>query len=217
MRVVMIGPPGAGKGAQGALVAAHFGIPHIVMGDLLRDHVARRTDLGRAVDRHLRRGELVPDKIMLCIVRQALVAAKAAGGDYVVDGVPRNMSQARAAHKMATEVGMAAEVAIQLRADDEELTRRLLARAAVQHRADDTEQVIRHRLELYQQVTQPILAWYSRRGILVSVDATPPIDEVGREIVAALELKLPAPGHVPARVRPPVDLTGLGAECAQAG
>ena len=217
MRVVLIGPPGAGKGAQGALIAAHFGIPRVVMGDLLRDHVARRTDLGRAVDRHLSRGELVPDKIMLCIVRQAMVAAKAAGGDYVIDGAPRTISQARAAYKIATELDMTVNVAIQLQAGEEELTRRLLARAAVEHRADDTEQVIRHRLELYQQVTKPILAWYSRRGILVSVDATRPIDEVGRDIVAALELQPRAPGHVPARVRPPVDLTGLGAECAQAG
>ena len=214
MRVLMIGPPGAGKGTQGALIAAHFDIPRIVVGDLLRDHVARRTDLGRVVHRHLGRGELVPDKIVLCIVREALIAARAAGGDYVFDGVPRTMAQARAAHKIATELGMTANVAVQLRAGEEELTRRLLARAAVEHRADDTEPVIRHRLELYRHMTQPILAWYSRRGILISVDATRPVDEVGRQILAALELKRQPPGHVPPRVRQPVDLTRLGAECA---
>ncbi len=216
MRILMIGPPGAGKGTQGALIAAHFDIPRIVVGDLLRDHVARRTDLGRAVDRHLSRGDLVPDKIMLCIVRQALAAARAAGSGYVLDGLPRTMTQARAAYKIATELGMSANVAVHLRAGEEELMRRLLARAALEHRSDDTEEVIRHRLDLYQQVTQPIIAWDAQRGILVSVDAMRPAGEVAREILAALEARRLWAGHMPARVRRPVDLTGLGARCGQA-
>ena len=195
--------------------AAHFDLPRIVMGDLLRDHVARGTDLGRAVDSHLSRGELVPDEIMLCIVRQALIAARAVGSGYVFDGVPRTMAQARGAYKIALELGMSATVAVHLRADEKELIRRLLARAALEHRYDDTEAVIRHRLELYEQVTRPIIAWYSRRGILVSVDAMRPVEEVGREILAALELKRPSDGRIPARVRQTVDLTRLGAQCAQ--
>jgi adenylate kinase len=215
MRIVMIGPPGAGKGTQGAVIAAHFDLPRIVVGDLLRDHVARRTGLGRAVDSHLGRGELVPDEIMLCIVRQALDAARAAGSGYVFDGVPRTMAQARGAYKIAQKLGMSANVAVHLRADDEELIQRLLTRAAVEHRADDTEEVIRHRLDLYQQVTQPIIAWYSRRGILVSVDAMRPVGEVGREILDALELRRPSAGHSSAIVRQPVDLTRLGAQCVQ--
>src|SRR5215469_6104889 len=193
MRIVMIGPPGAGKGTQGALIAEHFDIPRIVMGDLLRDHVARHTNLGRVVDGYLGRGELVPDDVMLCIVRQALIAARAAGGGYVFDGVPRTMAQARAAYKIAVKLGMTANVAVHLGADDGELIRRLLARAALERRSDDTESVIRHRLELYHQVTQPIIAWYSLRGILVSVDAMRPVGEVSREILAALELKRPSP------------------------
>ncbi len=96
MRVLMIAPPGAGKGTQGALIAAHFGIPHIATGELLRDHVARRTALGLAVQAYLDRGELVPDQVVLDMVREAMVAAKAAGGGYVLDGIPRNMQQARA-------------------------------------------------------------------------------------------------------------------------
>jgi len=216
MRILMIGPPGAGKGTQGALIAAHFHIPRIVVGDLLRDQVARRTDLGLAVHSHLGRGELVPDEIMLCIVRQALIAARAAGGEYVFDGVPRTMAQARAAYKLAVELGMTADVAVYLRAGDKELIRRLLARAALEHRSDDTEAVIRHRLELYHQVTQPIIAWYSRRGILVSVDAMRPAGQVRREIVAASELKCPPAGHVRARVQRQVNLTGLEAQCGQA-
>jgi len=216
MRILMIGPPGAGKGTQGALIAAHFDIPRIVVGDLLRDQVARGTDVGLAVDSHLGRGELVPDELVLCIVRQALIAARAAGGGYVFDGVPRTMAQARAAYKIAVELGMTANVAVYLRADDKELIGRLLARAAVEHRSDDTEEVIRRRLQLYHQVTQPIIAWYSRRGILVSVDAMRPAGQVGREILAALALKRPPAGHVRARVQRQVNLTGLEAQCGQA-
>src|SRR6516165_9014765 len=112
MRILMIAPPGAGKGTQGALIAAHFSIPHIATGDLLRDHVARQTPLGQAVQGYLDRGELVPDQIVLDMVREAIIAAKAAGGGYVLDGIPRNMEQARAAYEIASELGMTADVAL---------------------------------------------------------------------------------------------------------
>src|SRR5258706_9920155 len=101
MRVLMIAPPGAGKGTQGTLIAAHFDIPHIATGELLRSHVARRTDLGRAVEGYLDRGELAPDEVMLDIVREALVPAKVLGGGYVLDGVPRTMDQALAGSAIA--------------------------------------------------------------------------------------------------------------------
>src|SRR5215467_2890824 len=131
MRILMVAPPGAGKGTQGALIAAHFNIPHIASG------------------------ELVPDHIVLDMVREAIIAAKAAGGGYVLDGIPRNMEQARAAYEIARELGMTADVALHLQADDTELTRRLLARAALEHRSDDTAEVIAQRLALYHQVTFP--------------------------------------------------------------
>jgi adenylate kinase len=202
--------PGAGKGTQGALIAAHFDIPHIATGDLLRDHVARRTDLGRAVQQYLDRGELVPDQVVLEMVREALAAAKAAGGGYVLDGIPRNMPQARAAYLIARELGMTADVALHLQADDEELTRRLLARAALEHRSDDTADIIAQRLALYHDVTSPILSWYRDRGILVSVDAMRPAQQVGREILTALEAMRPRLDHLPARAQRPADLTTLG-------
>ncbi len=110
MRVLMIAPPGAGKGTQGALIAAHFNVPHIATGDLLRDHVAQQTQLGQAVKQYLERGELVPDEIVLDMVRQAFIAAKAAGGGYLLDGIPRNMAQARATYQIARELGMTADV-----------------------------------------------------------------------------------------------------------
>jgi adenylate kinase len=210
MRILMIAPPGAGKGTQGALIAAHFGILRIATGELLRDHVARRTDLGREVQRHLDRGELVPDEIVLDMVREAFVAAKAAGG-YVLDGIPRNMHQARQTYQIALELGMTANVALHLQVEDGELVRRLLARAALEGRSDDTEAVIRRRLALYHQVTHPIVAWYAERGILVSVDAMRPPEQVGRELLTALEVMRPLVDHVPEEARRPVDLTGLGA------
>jgi adenylate kinase len=206
MRVLLIAPPGAGKGTQGALIAAHFDVPHIATGELLRDHVARRTALGRAVQQHLDRGELVPDEIVLDMVREAFVAAKSAGGGYVLDGIPRNMAQARSAYLIGRELGMTANVALHLKADDSELMRRLLARAALEHRSDDTEEVIRRRLAVYHEVTHPIVAWYAERGILISVDAMRPAEQVGREILVALEVMRPLVDQVPEEARRAVDL-----------
>src|SRR5437870_8263027 len=210
MRVLMIAPPGAGKGTQGALIAAHFDVPHIATGDLLRDHVARQTHLGRTVRQHLERGELVPDEIVLDMVRDAVVAAKGSGGGYVLDGIPRNMSQARALYLMARELGMTAHVALHLKADDRELMRRLVARAALEGRTDDTEEVIRRRLALYHEVTHPIVAWYDERGILLSIDAMRPVEQVAREILAALDAMRPRIGDLPEEGRP-IDLASLGA------
>jgi adenylate kinase len=211
MRVLLIAPPGAGKGTQGALIATHFGIPHIATGNLLRDHVARRTELGRAVEDHLARGELVPDEIVLDMVRAAMIESKGAGGGYVLDGMPRNMTQARALYEVALGLGMTANVALHLKAGDEELTRRLLARAALEGRSDDTEDVIRRRLAIYHEVTHPIVEWYGSRGILVSVDAVRPIERVARQILTALEAMRPLVDLVPEHARQSIDLTGLGA------
>ena len=210
MRVLMIAPPGAGKGTQGAVIATHFDIPHVATGDLLRDHVARKTELGRAVQGHLERGELVPDEIVLDMVREAFLAAKTAGTGYVLDGIPRNIEQARAAYRIGLDLDMTANVALHLQADDDELVRRLLARATVEGRSDDTEDVIRKRLGVYHEVTHPIVSWYGERGILVSVDAMRPAEAIGREILAALEVMRPLVDFVPEHARRPVDLTGLG-------
>jgi adenylate kinase len=217
MRVLMVAPPGAGKGTQGELIAAHFGIPHIATGELLREHVARRTDLGLAVQEYLDRGELVPDHIILDMVREELVAAKAAGGGYVLDGIPRNMQQARAAYLIGRELGMTADVALHLDVDDAEVTRRLLARAALEHRSDDTAEVIAQRLALYHEVTSPIICWYRDRGILVSVDAMRPVQQVSRVILAALEAMRPLLGRRSERARHPGDLASMGEAFGAAG
>ena len=186
MKVLLIAPPGAGKGTQGEIIANHFNVPHIATGDLLRDHVARQTALGVTVEKLVGQGELVPDKIVLDMVRDALEQARDDGG-YVLDGIPRTMEQARAVYGIAQEVGMTADVALHLEVGDEEVTRRLLARAVVEGRADDTAEVIAKRLALYHEVTAPILAWYAERGILITVDSSQPVATVTREILTALE------------------------------
>src|SRR5258708_36534275 len=149
MRVLMIAPPGAGKGTQGALIAAHFDILHIATGELLRDHVARRTALGQAVQKYLDRVELVPDQIVLDMLREAMVPAKATGGGFVLDGVPRNMQQARAAYLMGRELGRTPDGALHLQAGGAELMRRLLARAAPARRSHDTPDITSPRLALH--------------------------------------------------------------------
>ena len=144
------------------------------------------------------------------MVREAMVAAKAAGGGFVLDGIPRNMHRARAVYLIGRELEMTADVALHLQADDGELMCRLLARAALEHRSDDTPDVIAQRLALYHEVTSPIISWYRDRGILVSVDAMRSAHQVGREILAALEAMRPFLDQVPGQARLPVDLTGLG-------
>ncbi|MFC5002280.1 adenylate kinase [Dactylosporangium cerinum] len=201
MRVLMIAPPGAGKGTQGARIAAHFGVPHLATGDLLRRHVARGTPLGRTVHAYLDRGGLVPDQLMQDLVRKALADATAGGGGYVLDGYPRNPAQAWAAYQIASSIGATAQVALHLRTDDDEVVRRLLTRAGIEHRSDDTEPVIRRRLALYHEVTEPILEWYDRRGILLSVDGMPDADRVTAAVIPALEARRARhkarPGPVP--------------------
>jgi adenylate kinase len=210
MRVLLVAPPGAGKGTQGGLIAAHFDVPHIATGELLREHVARRTPLGQAVQERLDRGELVPDEIVLDMVRSAFVEARGRGG-FVLDGMPRNMKQARELYQLGLSMEMTANVVLHLKASDDELIRRLLARAALEKRTDDTEDVIRRRLALYHEVTHPIVEWYSSRGILVSVDAMRPVETVARQILTALEAMRPLVDLVPENARRSIDLTGLGA------
>ena len=185
MRVLLLAPPGAGKGTQGTRIAEAFGVPHISTGDLLRDHVRRRTAIGMEVQSFVDRGELVPDRVVLEMLRGKLAEARLAGG-YVLDGFPRTLEQAYAGYEMGRELDVTADAVIHLEADDEELVRRLLQRAVVEHRADDTEDVIRRRLDLYHSVTAPIVGYYRRRGILHVVNAMQPPDDVTADIFDAL-------------------------------
>jgi len=211
VRILMIAAPGAGKGTQGVLIAEHFGVPHIATGDLLRDHVSRQTDLGQQVRGFLDRGELVPDQVVLDMVREGLEAAKKDSGGYVLDGLPRTMEQARVIYQIALELEMTADVALHLQVEEPALIARLLARAEREGRSDDTEDVICRRLALYREVTEPILGWYDKRGILVSVAADRPAGDITREIFTALLVLKAVIDKVPDEERRSIDLTGLDA------
>lgn len=174
MRVLLIGAPGAGKGTQAIEVAARFGLTHISSGDLLRSHIADDTAIGRSVQEYVSRGDLVPDAIVLDMLRKPVVAANESGG-YVLDGFPRTVEQAEAAYGVARGMGVEVQVAVHLDVPSDELVRRLLARGRGK---DDTEDVIRHRLEVYAQKTLPMLDYYAEREKLVTVNGARPADEV---------------------------------------
>ena len=190
MRILLLAPPGAGKGTQGKLLSEHYGIPHIATGDLLRDHVERGTEVGRKVKSQLDRGELVSDELVLKMVQDALETADAPAG-YILDGFPRTVQQAIEGHRAAEPFGLEAQAAVLLEADDAELIRRLLRRAEEEGRKDDTEEVIRQRLKTYQNETAPVIEHYRDRGMLIEVDGMQPIEKVTDDIVAKLAQTLP--------------------------
>ena len=183
MRLLLIGAPGAGKGTQAVKLAEHFGVAHISSGDLLRQHVKDHTAFGAKVKEYVSAGDLVPDQLVLDMLRKPIVEASANGG-YVLDGFPRTVDQAEIAYETARELGVAVQVAAYLDVPREELVRRLLARG---RGADDTQAVIEHRLEVYDAKTQPMIAYYAEREILVTVDGSQPPDDVTAALVDQIE------------------------------
>jgi len=183
VRLLLIGAPGSGKGTQATRLAEHFGLTHISSGDLLRQHVTDGTALGREVQQFVQRGDLVPDSLILDVLRKPVVAASQSGG-YVLDGFPRTVEQAQIAYAVAKDLGVEAQVAVHLDVPREELVRRLLARG---RGTDDTEDVIAHRLEVYQEHTVPMLDYYAQREELVTVDGGRPPDEVSWSLVSRLQ------------------------------
>ena len=174
MRVLLIGAPGAGKGTQAVRIAEHFGLTHISSGDLLRQHIAEETSIGRAAKEYVARGDLVPDSVVMDMLRKPVVEASKGGG-YVLDGFPRTVEQAEMAYDVARDLGVAVQVAVHLDVPREELVRRLLARG---RGADDTPDVIEHRLQVYEERTRPMLDYYAAREKLVTVQGARPVDEV---------------------------------------
>jgi len=185
MRLLMIAPPGGGKGTQARGLAEHFGIEHISSGDLLRQESRAGTQLGRRVEGYMERGDLVPDDAIVDLLLDRVIAAAAAGG-YILDGFPRTREQAEAAAKLARDLDISLDAAINLEVPDEEVLRRLRERADLEGRADDNESTIRHRLEVYRDTTMPMLEYYDQRGVLINVDGARPPDEVTAAILAAL-------------------------------
>ena len=196
LRALLIAPPGAGKGTQAERICAHFGIEHISTGDLFRAEVAAGTELGRVVKAYLDRGDLVPDGLVGSVVRERVERALRETGGYLLDGYPRTLAQAEAAHALARDAGYTAHAVIAYEAPRPVLLARLLGRAGAAGRSDDNEATIRHRLEVYDRQTAPLLDYYAERGLLARIDADRPVEQVSAASIAALEAALlgEAPG-----------------------
>jgi adenylate kinase len=186
VRLLLIGAPGAGKGTQATRIAEHFGVVHLSSGDLLREHVINATAIGRTAQEYMERGDLVPDAVVLDMLRKPVVEASAAGG-YVLDGFPRTVDQAEAAYAVAKGLGVAVQVAVHLEVDPQSLVERLVARGREAGRTDDTPEVIEHRIAVYEERTRPLLDYYSERARLVTVNGDRPIDEVTWSVVVQLQ------------------------------
>ena len=191
MRLLLLAPPGAGKGTQGDRLAARYGVRHIAAGDLLRAEAQAGGPLGAEIAACQARGDLVPDHVVLDVMTPAVVEAAAHGG-YILDGFPRNLPQALAAAELAARLGVTLQAAVYLHAPDDVLTRRLLGRAGQGGRTDDTADVIRHRLQLFAETTGPLVPYYAERGILVEVNADQSPDAVTADIEAGLSKLSPA-------------------------
>jgi adenylate kinase len=187
MRVIMMGPPGAGKGTQATFVAEHFGIPAISTGDIFRANVAEGTPLGVEAKRYMDAGEYVPDEITNKMVRNRIDEPDAEPG-FLLDGYPRTLAQVEELDGMVDFTGHRLDAAVVLTVDGEEIVQRLLQRAEVEGRADDTEEVIRRRQEVYREQTEPLIEVYRDRGILVEVDGMGEVDQVTKRIFEALDV-----------------------------
>ena len=212
MRIVLVGPPGAGKGTQANFIASHLTIPRISTGDIFRSNVAKNTELGVKAKEYMNRGDLVPDEVTVAMVRDRLAEDDAQPG-FLLDGFPRNVPQAETLKKILAELDTRLTVVVELVVDEEEVVRRLSGRRTCRRcervwhvvydppthegicddcggelfqRDDDKEEVIRHRLEVYKTQTAPLVAFYADEGILVGIDAAGPVEEVTTRALAAL-------------------------------
>ncbi|GAB2818191.1 adenylate kinase [Actinoallomurus bryophytorum] len=212
MRIVLVGPPGAGKGTQAQFIASHLSIPKISTGDIFRANVSGNTPLGQKAKEYMDRGDLVPDEVTIAMVRDRLAEDDAQEG-FLLDGFPRNVPQAETLKKILSEMDRKLDLVLELVVDDDEVVRRLSGRRTCRkcgriwhvafdpptkdgvcdvcggelfQRDDDREETIRHRLEVYQEQTAPLASFYADEGILVGLDATGPVEEVTERALAAL-------------------------------
>ena len=186
MRAVLLGPPGAGKGTQAARLAERYGIPAISTGDIFRANVKGGTPLGRRAQEFMSAGQLVPDEVTNAMVRDRL-SQDDLGNGFLLDGYPRNLGQAVELEGMLADLGVELDVAIEITADADAVTERLLKRAEIEGRVDDSEPVIRKRLEVYALQTAPVSAYYEGRGLLVQIDGLGAVEDVTERIVSAAE------------------------------
>lgn len=187
MRLVLMGPPGAGKGTQAVTVAGLVGVPHISTGDIFRANVAEGTPLGVEARRFMEAGEYVPDGVTNAMVRDRLSHDDCRPG-FLLDGYPRTVEQVGELDAILRVTNHVLDRVVELRVEMNEVVGRLVKRAAEQGRSDDTEDVIRRRLEVYGEQTAPLFAAYAERGILINVDGMGSVDDVTARIVIALAL-----------------------------
>jgi adenylate kinase len=185
VRLLIIGPPGAGKGTQAAKLAEIYGIPAISTGDIFRANIKDGTELGKQVQAIVESGSYVPDSLTNDLVRDRLLQPDVTGG-FLLDGYPRTTEQVEELDRILGQAGARLDAVVQLVADVDEVVERLRKRALVEGRADDTEEVLRHRQEVYADQTAPLIDVYAGRGLVVAVDALGEVDEVTERIVTAL-------------------------------
>ena len=212
MRVVLVGPPGAGKGTQAQFIASHLAIPKVSTGDIFRYNVSAGTGLGRQAKAFMDRGDLVPDEVTVAMVASRLQEDDALSG-FLLDGFPRNLPQAETLKKLLADWGLRLDLVLELVVDHDEVIRRLSGRRTCRkcgrvwhvafdppsvtgkcdecggelfQRDDDREETIRHRLEVYEQQTQPLISYYADEGILLGIDATGPVEDVTERALVAL-------------------------------
>jgi adenylate kinase len=186
MRLILMGPPGAGKGTQAKVVADHFGVPAISTGDIFRFNVSEGTELGVKAKEYMDAGEYVPDEITNLMVRNRIDEPDAEPG-FLLDGYPRTLAQVEELDGMIKFTGHELDAVVVLTVDPEELVQRLLSRAETDGRSDDTEDVIRRRQEVYAEQTEPLIGVYRDRNLLIEVDGMGEVDDVTKRIFDALD------------------------------
>ena len=183
--VILIGPPGAGKGTQATVISENFGIPHISTGEIFRRNVADGTDLGQEAQKYMSSGDYVPDAVTNAMVGNRLAEPDTAAG-YLLDGYPRTLDQVSELDSILAGLDKTLDAVVEITANTDEVVARLLQRAKEQGRGDDTEDVIRRRMQVYAEQTEPLVAVYRDRDLLVQVDGMGTIDEVSARVIAAL-------------------------------
>ena len=186
MNVLLLGPQGSGKGTQAKRIEAEYGIPHIATGEILRDAIANETEFGVRVKPIVESGQLVPDDLMIDLIRERLGEDDAQEG-FILDGFPRTIRQAEALDEMLADIGRELSIVFGFQLDDEIGIERMLKRAEVENRKDDTPEAIAERLRLYHELTEPLIDYYRAQGSLVGIHADRTVDEVFTEIQEALE------------------------------
>ena len=185
MRLVLLGPPGSGKGTQAGLLKERLNVAHISTGDLLRAAVAAGTPLGKIAKATMDAGELVSDELVLELLEERLNEPDVANG-YILDGYPRNLAQAKALDELLDRLQQRIDRALALRVDEDQIVERLAERASQQSRADDSEDVVRHRLQVYEQQTAPVANHYANKGLLTEIDGMGSIETINQRLIDAL-------------------------------